>query len=125
MKLTKVTECGLMILPALALADRPLKVTELVERTGVQTTYAAVVLPRLRAAGIVTATRGRCGGYTLAIPPEKIDILVVIEILEGESFFVAGHRPDHLRQVGRTLAGAVRSVSLTLADLMQNYALAS
>ena len=119
MKLTRITEYALTILPALARADGPMKIQELVERTGVPMTYAAVILPRLRAAGIVTATRGRYGGYCLAIPPEKIDILVVIEALEGESFFVACHRPMALIHTGALLANAIRRVELTLSDLMR------
>lgn len=45
--------------------------------------YLAKVLQRLSRKGIVTSQRGPHGGYSLARPPEKVNLRQIAEIFEG------------------------------------------
>ncbi len=45
--------------------------------------YLEHLVAKLRGAGLVTSTRGAHGGYQLARPPEEIDMLEVVQALEG------------------------------------------
>ncbi|MGH2961392.1 MAG: RrF2 family transcriptional regulator [Solirubrobacterales bacterium] len=45
--------------------------------------YLEHLVAKLRGAGLVTSTRGAHGGYQLARPPEEIDMLDVVQALEG------------------------------------------
>jgi len=45
--------------------------------------YLEHLVAKLREADLVTSTRGAHGGYQLARPPEDIDMLEVVEALEG------------------------------------------
>jgi len=45
--------------------------------------YLDHLVAKLRGAGLVTSTRGAHGGYQLARPPEEIDMLEVVQALEG------------------------------------------
>ena len=45
--------------------------------------YLEHLVAKLRDAELVTSTRGAHGGYQLARPPEEIDMLEVVQALEG------------------------------------------
>jgi Rrf2 family protein len=45
--------------------------------------YLEHLVAKLREADLVTSTRGAHGGYQLARPPEEIEMLEVVEALEG------------------------------------------
>jgi Rrf2 family transcriptional regulator, cysteine metabolism repressor len=45
--------------------------------------YLEHLVAKLREVDLVTSTRGAHGGYQLARPPEEIDMLEVVEALEG------------------------------------------
>jgi Rrf2 family transcriptional regulator, cysteine metabolism repressor len=45
--------------------------------------YLEHLVAKLREAGLVSSTRGAHGGYQLARPPEEIDMLEVVQALEG------------------------------------------
>jgi Rrf2 family protein len=51
--------------------------------------YMEQIMIKLRKAGWVTTERGRCGGYRLNISPEKISVLDLIELFEGQLEFVS------------------------------------
>jgi Rrf2 family protein len=53
------------------------------ERQLLSHAYLEQLLSQLRRAGIVESIRGAQGGYRLALPPEEVDALRVVEILEG------------------------------------------
>ena len=56
---------------------------DLAERTGIPSKYLAKVMLSLRHAGLVTATRGTGGGYSLMRMPESIHLMQVVEIFDG------------------------------------------
>jgi Rrf2 family transcriptional regulator, cysteine metabolism repressor len=45
--------------------------------------YLEQLVAKLREAGLVSSTRGAHGGYQLARPPEEIEMLEVVQALEG------------------------------------------
>ena len=62
------------------------KVREISECTGVPLPYLSKLLHRLGQAGIVVAKRGTFGGYALACSPADINLLEVVEAIEGETW---------------------------------------
>ncbi len=50
----------------------------------IPSTFLEQIFVRLRRAGLVNSIRGKKGGYTLALPPDEITVLDVIEAVEGK-----------------------------------------
>jgi Rrf2 family transcriptional regulator, cysteine metabolism repressor len=46
--------------------------------------YLAQILSELRDGGLITSRRGKQGGYALARAPEKISLLDIVKLVEGE-----------------------------------------
>lgn len=56
---------------------------DLCETHGFSEKYLEQLLRSLRQAGLVESIRGAKGGYWLAMPPEEITVIRIIEALEG------------------------------------------
>ena len=56
---------------------------DIVERENLPGTYLEQLMVPLRKAGIVQGVRGAKGGYTLSRPPAEIQVLSILEALEG------------------------------------------
>ena len=70
---------------AVMLATRPgepATTEEVAERTRVPAAYLAKILQGLTRAGIVRSQRGVGGGVSLAVPPEQLTILQVVNAVE-------------------------------------------
>jgi Rrf2 family transcriptional regulator, cysteine metabolism repressor len=85
MWITKRTDYAARAVLALAMetGDRPLKLTELAERTGVPSSVLEQVMLQLRSAGIVRSERGPAGGYRLNKPPAEITLERVVRLFQG------------------------------------------
>ncbi|HEY8620164.1 MAG TPA: Rrf2 family transcriptional regulator [Dermatophilaceae bacterium] len=59
------------------------KIREVVAEMAVPQTFASQILGELVRAEIAVSKAGRDGGYRLALPPEKITVLEVVEAGEG------------------------------------------
>jgi Rrf2 family protein len=57
---------------------------KLAELSGVSPTFLAKIFPKLEKAGIVRASEGVRGGYTLAKAPQDISFLEIVDAIEGE-----------------------------------------
>ncbi len=82
--ITAGVEYGLHCL--LWLANSPeasLSSRDLAEFQGVSPSFLAKVFPKLEKAGIVLASEGVRGGYSLAKRPEAITVLEVVDAIEG------------------------------------------
>lgn len=65
-------------------ADRgPVPLTAVAEIENLPLSYLEHLVAKLRKAGLVNSTRGAHGGYVLARPAEEIEMLEVVEALEG------------------------------------------
>ncbi len=87
MKLTSQEEYGLRCL--VQLAQRPAgfaTIHEIAKAEGLTPAYVAKILGVLRRAGLVNASRGQKGGYTLARPAEAIDLSEALVALGGRLY---------------------------------------
>jgi Rrf2 family cysteine metabolism transcriptional repressor len=62
---------------------RPVALASVAEAETLPLSYLEHLVAKLRDAGLVTSTRGAHGGYRLARPAEEIQMLEVVEALEG------------------------------------------
>lgn len=70
-----------IILLAIAKASR--STHELAESLKVSENHCSKVMQRLTKAGLVTASRGPKGGFSLSRPPEEITLAEIYESIEG------------------------------------------
>lgn len=61
----------------------PILAQEIADQNQIPRKFLDVILMELRQAGLVTAKKGKGGGYNLARPPERISVGQVIRIIEG------------------------------------------
>jgi Rrf2 family protein len=81
---------------------------------------------QLRAAGLLSSVRGNQGGYLLAVKPEDLTVLRVVEVLEGDFLSrldddsAVGQGARATQEIWRRLGQSMREVlgSVTLADLV-------
>jgi len=91
MRITALEEYGLRCMLLLARNDDvPLTLVDFGERESLSIPYAGKLLMILRKAGLVTAVRGRKGGYKLTRKPEKILLKEIFDAL-GEPVFSPSH----------------------------------
>lgn len=96
MHLTKKSSYGLIAAIELASngATGPIAAGTIAKKYGLPVPFVEKILGELRAAGIVNSRKGRGGGYTLRVPPEKVTLRQLLEAL-GESLdLVRCVRPD-------------------------------
>jgi len=87
-KLNRMTDYAAILLSLLAYelrhdANSCLSAADISGRTGLAQPTVAKILKMLAAAGLVSATRGKSGGYALMLDPASISIAAIIEALEG------------------------------------------
>lgn len=63
--------------------QKPVLIGELAEREAIPRKFLEAILRELKQHGILTAQRGRGGGYALRLPPEEITLAAVIRALDG------------------------------------------
>lgn len=110
-------------------AGEPVRIRAICESQGVPSRFLVHILLQLKAAGIVTTTRGVGGGYRLARGPEEITLLDVHQAVEGRAT-TAGSVTSGLAKKSRaaavlasawseaTRAEAETLAGITLADLV-------
>jgi len=84
MQITRKTDYGLRAISELALHDDgAVPIGDIAQRHGIPDSFLEKIMQNLRQAGLVEATHGRSGGYTLSRPPNEISIKDVVHALEG------------------------------------------
>jgi Rrf2 family transcriptional regulator, iron-sulfur cluster assembly transcription factor len=83
MKISKKAYYGLRAVLALTHAKKPLSIHALAELEQLPEDYTEKILQTLRRAGIVEATKGASGGYTLSRPAEEIHVWDILSVLDG------------------------------------------
>lgn len=82
--LTRKTDYALVALVALHERE-PISISarDLAQAVSLPLPVLRNVLKRLAQAGLLCSTQGSSGGYRLALPPERISLLNVVEAIEG------------------------------------------
>jgi Rrf2 family transcriptional regulator, cysteine metabolism repressor len=85
MKLSTRTAYGIRALFELASAYNtgPLRVKDIAERTKISPKYLEQIIGYLKREELIISKTGAHGGYTLAKPPEMINLSKVFAVLEG------------------------------------------
>ena len=70
---------------ALHFDEGPILIKDISKRQGISKQYLEQLFIPLRAAGLVRATRGAGGGFTLAKLPSQIKLSEIIQVMEGSA----------------------------------------
>lgn len=84
LRLSKITDYGVLILRTLAAQQGQLSAREIGERIQVALPTVSKVLKLLVSHRLVTSERGSSGGYQLALAPNNINITQIVCALEGD-----------------------------------------
>ena len=78
-------EYGVRLMVELGRSDGsgPVALSAIADAEMLPLSYLEHLVAKLRSAGLVTSTRGAHGGYALARPAAEIDMLEVVQALEG------------------------------------------
>jgi Rrf2 family iron-sulfur cluster assembly transcriptional regulator len=122
MKISSVEEYGLRCLVALARIGTKgqMSISQVADMEGLSIPYAAKLLSILRRAGLVTAVRGRRGGFCITRHPHEVTLFEVITALGGP-LIAPNHCARFTGQLGRcvhTNNCSVHEVLDGLADYM-------
>ena len=131
-RVNRAEEQAVRLTMRMALLDRQVTLGELAAAEELPEPTVAKLLGMLRRDGVVTAVRGRNGGYVLADRPETIAVARVLRAVGAETVFAYPCRDDDrpdctrttdcgLRPVWRHLERRVVEVlqRTTLADLLR------
>ena len=85
MKLSTKGRYGARLMLDLALhyGEGPVLLKDVAERQEISEKYLGHLIPPLKAAGLISSSRGAHGGYILAKPPEDITLGEVVRAVEG------------------------------------------
>jgi Rrf2 family iron-sulfur cluster assembly transcriptional regulator len=122
MKLTTQEEYGLRCLLRLGREKEGASLTigELSRQEGISAPNVAKMMRLLRRAGLVTSTRGKEGGYTLARAPEQVNVGEALALLGGRIFdsrFCERHA-GVVRLCTNSTDCSIRSVWRVIQDLV-------
>ena len=81
--LTKEADGALRIVWLLGKTGRVTDAGTIAESVAVSPKFTLKILRRLLQGGIVTAQRGKSGGYALAVPPSDINVRQLVELIDG------------------------------------------
>jgi Rrf2 family protein len=118
MRITALEEYGLRCLLTLSKVgqDGQMSISDIAEKEGLSIPYASKLLSILRKSGLVTAVRGRGGGFCIAREAKEINLLEAITALGGPLI-----DPQHCDKYSGQLDKCVHtdncSVHYTLAGL--------
>jgi Rrf2 family protein len=100
--------------------SEPVPIGQVAERRGIPVQFLEQLFSTLRRAGILTSHRGARGGYTLARSPEQINVLEVVQALDG----VLGEEGKEAGGIWEEGVEALRSTfrATTIADIAQREA---
>ncbi len=100
--------------------EGPVPIAQIAERRGMPVQFLEQLFSTLRRDGLLVSQRGVKGGYMLARPPEQINVLEVVQALDGK----VGQEADEAGGIWREGVQALRDVfgSTTIADIARREA---
>jgi len=117
--ISQTAEYALRAIVYLADQDEPRTNAQIAEVTEVPVGYLAKVMQSLSRARIVTAQRGLRGGFKLAIEPDELTVLKVVNIVDPVRRFhecPLGLHGINLCPLHRSLDDAAKAVEATFGD---------
>ncbi len=117
--ITQTAEYALRAVVYLADQTEPRTNTLIANATLVPVGYLAKVMQSLSKAGLVNAQRGLHGGFVLAVPPDKLSVLQVVNAVEPIRRFKEcplGLHGIHLCPLHRKLDDAAKAIEETFGD---------
>jgi len=123
MQLLAIEEYGLRCLIQVAAQQNgaPVTTQQVAQAEGIGPEYAARLLGRLRAGGLVESTRGANGGYRLTRAAAEISVWDAMQVLGGE-FFPEGFcdcHPGRRRECVHSSDCSVRAVWRKLQNVLE------
>jgi len=117
---------------ALNCDGRPRLIRDIAESQQISEKYISRLIIDLRRAHMVRSIRGAKGGFQLAKKPEELDLLSIVEVMEGPVAIVdCVDRPEKCkrndrcatRNIWNQLNSEVRDAmrKITLADILDDY----
>jgi len=85
MRITKAAENAVHAMAQMARGGGVGLAADIARALGIATTYAAKILQQLARSGLLVSRQGRGGGFSLALPPERITLRMIVEAIEGET----------------------------------------
>ena len=135
MKISTKGRYGLRILMDLALhqSEKPRLIRDIAKSQQISEKYISRLVIALRRAGMIRSVRGVNGGFHIAMKPEEITLLDVIEVMEGPLSIVdcvsapgkCGQSANCApREIWSKLNENIRDLmrQTTLADILTSYA---
>jgi Rrf2 family protein len=119
MRITAIEEYGLRCLLALARRGEgeQLSINDIAELEGLSVPYVSKLLSIMRRAGLVTAERGRTGGFSLARPLDRISLYEVMTSLGGPLI-----DPRHCQKHSGQLEQCIHLNSCSVHDVLGGLA---
>ena len=121
MKLSTRAEYGIRILVALARAEGegPQSLTAVARSEKLPHAYLEQLVRDLRRASLVTATRGKAGGYQLARPAAEISLVEAVRALDGPLLEMPCAGVDNLEACDRPQDCSVHEVFSRVHDSLE------
>lgn len=106
--------------------EEPVRIREIAESHGVPSQFLVQILLQLKAAGLVTSTRGAAGGYRLARDAASLTLADIHDVFAGPAAIdpVIGHEGPRSR-AGDVLHAAWQEVSRCQRQVLESLDLAT
>ena len=104
----------------------PVRIRAICEAQGVPAGFLVHILLQLKAAGIITSTRGAAGGYRLARPPQQVTLEDIHRAVEepGEAVSPISVQLASQSPPAAVLVGAWREVAAAEAKALRSVSIA-
>jgi len=100
---------------------KPVPLVEVTDKHGIPQRFLVQILLQMKAAGLVSTTRGASGGYQLAKAPDKItlaDILSILDRLDEPE-----ERNTNATMMARNLQKVWKGLAHTRSEFLEQYRL--
>ncbi len=133
-RISKLTDYSTVVMSYLAREPEGIhNARDIMEHTGIALPTISKILKILAKAGLLQSHRGASGGYSLALPPEKIPVARILAAMEGNIGLTecSTHKGNcsleplcHIRSNWQSISHVVHNAlsSITLADMVNPIA---
>lgn len=123
MKLTKTVDYGLRLILFLGQQDQKMAMPKLSETLGIPYNNLIKIVSKLSKAGLISTSQGKFGGIELAKPASELNILSVIEAIDGPITLLQclDQQSDKLEPCNFICSCSLKGVFSTLQTQMTDY----